>query len=88
MIKVFSDAAWDDYQYWIRNDRKVLKKINELLKDIERGGNEGLGKPEPLTGDLQGYWSRRITLEHRLIYKLCDEEIRIAHCRSHYSREL
>jgi toxin YoeB len=85
MIKIFSDIAWEDYQYWIRNDRKVLKKVNGLLKDIERGGNEGLGKPEPLTGDLQGYWSRRITLEHRLIYKLCDEEIRIARCRSHYS---
>jgi toxin YoeB len=85
MIKIFSDAAWEDYQYWILNDRKVLKKVNELLKDIERGGNEGLGKPEPLTGDLQGYWSRRITLEHRLIHKIFDEEIRIARCRTHYN---
>ena len=61
MNKIFSDEAWGDYLYWQENDKKILKKVNGLLKDIDRNGNEGLGKPEPLKHELSGYWSRRIT---------------------------
>lgn len=84
MHKVFSDEAWEDYQYWVENDRKILRKVNELLRDIEHSGNTGIGKPEPLRHDLEGYWSRRITREHRLIYRIQDDEILIAKCRRHY----
>lgn len=84
MNKVFSDIAWQHYLYWQREDKKILKKINELIRDIERNGNEGLGKPEPLKHDLAGYWSRRITDVHRLIYSLDDANIYIASCRDHY----
>ncbi len=84
MNKIFSDAAWEEYQYWVENDRKVLRRINELLRDIERNGNQGLGKPESLKHDLSGFWSRRITHEHRLIYRLQDGMIYIAKCRMHY----
>ena len=84
MNKVFSDQAWEDYQYWIEHDRKILRKINELLRDIERNGHTGLGKPEPLKHDLEGFWSRRITQEHRLVYSISDEGILIAKCRTHY----
>ena len=84
MNKVFSDIAWEEYQYWIENDRKILRKINALLLDIERSGHSGLGKPEPLKHDLSGYWSRRITGEHRLIYSIEEDSILIAKCRNHY----
>ena len=84
MIKVFSDAAWDDYQYWVDTDRRVLKKVNDLIRDIERNGNEGLGKPEPLKNELSGYWSRRITDVHRLIYSIDETNIYIAKCKGHY----
>ena len=84
MNKRFTDIAWEDYLYWQTIDRKILRKINDLIKDIERNGNEGLGKPEPLKYELEGIWSRRITLEHRLIYKLTDTEIVILQCRGHY----
>ena len=65
MNKAFTDIGWEDYLYWQTEDRKTLRKINTLLKDIERNGNEGIGKPEPLTGDLSGFWSRRINQKHR-----------------------
>ena len=68
MNKAFTDIGWEDYLYWQTEDRKTLRKINTLLKDIERNGNEGIGKPEPLTGDLSGFWSRRINQKDRLIY--------------------
>ena len=84
MNKMFSDQAWEDYLYWIENDRKILKRIHELLKDIERNGNTGIGKPELLKHDLEGFWSRRISEEHRLIYKLETNSIFIAKCRKHY----
>lgn len=84
MNKVFSDKAWEEYQYWIANDRKILKRINDLIRDIERNGHTGIGKPEPLKHDLEGYWSRRITEEHRLVYSLDDDTIYIAKCRKHY----
>ena len=84
MNKRFTDITWEDYLYWQTNDRKILRKINDLIKDIERNGNEGIGKPEPLKHELEGIWSRRITLEHRLIYKLTGTEIIILQCRGHY----
>lgn len=84
MNKVFSDLAWEEYLYWQLNDRTLLKKINDLLKDIERNGNEGLGKPEPLRHELEGLWSRRISPEHRLIYKFDEENIYILKCKTHY----
>jgi toxin YoeB len=83
---IFSDHGWDDYLWWQQQDRKILKRINQLISDIARNGNEGLGKPEPLKHGFQGYWSRRITDEHRLIYKVHDGDIRIAACRYHYER--
>lgn len=84
MNKIFSKIAWDHYKYWQTEDKKILKKINELIVDIERNGNSGLGKPEPLKYELQGYWSRRITDEHRLIYKIEENNIYIVACRYHY----
>ena len=84
MNKVFSDKAWIDYQYWIATDKKIVLKINELIKDIERNGNKGIGKPEPLKHELSGYWSRRITSEHRLVYSIDKDNINIAMCRNHY----
>ena len=84
MNKLFTDIAWEDYLYWQVMDRKMLKKINELIKDIERNANEGIGKPEPLKHELSGLWSRRITPEHRLIYKIDAEGIYILQCKGHY----
>ncbi len=84
MRVVFSARGWDDYLWWQQQDRKLLKRINLLIQDIGRNGNEGIGKPEPLKHGFQGYWSRRINDEHRLIYKVVDTEVRIAACRYHY----
>ena len=86
MIIGFADRGWEDYQHWIKNDKKIAKRINVLLEDIKRNPNEqnGLGKPERLKENLQGYFSRRITSEHRLIYKMIDELIVVAQCRYHY----
>ena len=85
MMKItFSKNAWEDYISWQREDKKILKKINELIKDIQRTPFEGKGKPEPLKYDLAGYWSRRIDLEHRLVYQFHDEEVLIYSCRFHY----
>ena len=81
----WDDDAWQDYLWWQAHDRTVLERINRLLRDIQRGGNQGIGKPEPLRFQLSGYWSRRITDEHRLVYRV-DEDgtILIASCRHHY----
>jgi len=84
MIKLFTDIAWEDYLYWQTTDKKIIRKINELIKDIDRNGNDGIGKPEPLKHELEGLWSRRISPEHRLIYKIADEKIYILQCRGHY----
>ena len=84
MNKAFTDIGWEDSLYWQTEDRKTLRKINTLLKDIERNGNEGIGKPEPLTGDLSGFWSRRINQKDRLIYALEMDQIIIIACRYHY----
>ncbi|MBN2718793.1 MAG: Txe/YoeB family addiction module toxin [Deltaproteobacteria bacterium] len=81
---IFSENSWQDYQYWLRNDKKILKRINELIKDIQRNKYEGVGKPEPLKHNLSGYWSRRINNEHRLVYKIENDSIWIAQLRYHY----
>lgn len=87
MRLVWDINAWEDYVWWQPQDRKTLKRINLLVQDIIRNGNEGIGKPEPLRYDFAGYWSRRITDEHRLVYKIVDDtEVRIAACRYHYGR--
>lgn len=80
----FEAAAWDDYLWWQLNDKSVVKKINQLIRDIGRSPFEGLGKPEPLKHNLAGFWSRRITDEHRLVYQMDGAEIVIAQCRYHY----
>lgn len=84
MLPDWDEHAWADYLWWQTQDRKVLERINLLVKDIVRNGSEGIGKPEPLKHDFAGYWSRRITDEHRLVYKLTTTELRIAACRYHY----
>lgn len=77
--------AWEDYLYWQGQDRKTLKRINQLLKDISRNPFEGIGKPEPLKGNLAGFWSRRIDEEHRLVYAVEDDKVLIIACRGHYT---
>lgn len=84
MKKVWSDEAWEEYLFWQKQDRKTLKRINLLLLDIDRNGNDGIGKPEPLKHELQGFWSRRIDEENRLVYRIYNEQIEIAQCGSHY----
>lgn len=84
MIKIWADEAWEDYLYWQSQDRKTLRRINQLLRDVESRGHAGLGKPEPLKHQWQGYWSRRIDDTHRLIYRVMDGRIEIAQCRAHY----
>lgn len=76
--------AWDDYLYWQQTDRKTLKKINDLIKDIKRSPYEGIGSPEPLKHQLSGWWSRRINLEDRLVYRVDGEQIVVLQCRKHY----
>ena len=85
MNKVFTKNGWDDYIYWQTEDRKTLKKINKLIDDICRNGNSGIGKPEPLVGDLSGFWSRRINEQDRLVYKIDAQNVYILSCRYHYS---
>jgi toxin YoeB len=82
--KLFTDTGWEDYNFWLENDKKGLKKIHRLLKDIDRSPFDGLGKPEPLKFELSGYWSRRITEADRLIYKFEKETIIVIACKSHY----
>ena len=84
MIKAWDDFAWEDYLYWQAKDKKTLKRINLLLQDIDRNGYSGIGKPEPLKGNLQGYWSRRIDESNRLVYRISDNRIEILQCRTHY----
>ena len=81
---IFVDESWEDYLYWQKTNKKYVKKINDLLKDISRNPFTGLGKPEPLKHKYSGFWSRRIDHEHRLIYAVKDEDILIAKCRYHY----
>ncbi len=87
MRVTFSKNAWEDYVSWQREDKKMLRKINILIKDIQRRPFEGIGKPEPLKFDLTGFWSRRIDLEHRLVYQFRENEILIYSCKYHYEKD-
>ena len=80
----FSSHAWEDYSTWLKEDRKMLVKINQLIKDIQRTPYDGIGKPEALKYDLAGYWSRRIDREHRLVYKMENDTVIIISCKYHY----
>ena len=81
---IWSEKSWNDYLYWQSTDKQLLKKINQLIKDIQRNPFDGIGKPEPLKHQFSGFWSRRITDEHRLIYEINENSIAIASCRYHY----
>ena len=81
---IFTEEGWEDYLFWQTQDKKILKKINTLIKDVAREPFGGLGKPEPLKYDFAGYWSRRITTEHRLIYEIHEDSIIIVACRYHH----
>ena len=84
MKLIFSEKAWEDYLYWQKTDKKLLERINTLIKEISRSPFEGIGKPEPLKNALSGYWSRRINDEHRIVYKISDDSMLIAQLRFHY----
>ena len=84
MKLIFSDNAWDDYLYWQKTDKKILRRTNALIKETKCNPFEGIGKPEPLKHALSGYWSRRITDEHRFVYKVTENSIHIAQLRYHY----
>ena len=81
---VFSEQAWEDYLYWQKTDKKLVQRINELIKEITRTPRTGTGKPEPLKHALAGYWSRRIDEQHRIVYKVADDSVLIAQLRYHY----
>ena len=84
MIKAWTDAAWEDFEYWMRQDRKTLRRILQLLRDIDRNGYEGIGKPERLSGDLSAYWSLSIDEAYRIDYRVENDVIKIVQCGSHY----
>ena len=84
MIKVWHDQAWEDYLYWQHESRSMLKRINMLIRDIERSPFEGIGKPEPLKGDLAGWWSRRIDSVNRIVYRVSLDELELLQCGGHY----
>ena len=81
---VFSDEAWEDYLYWQETDRAMLRRVNQLIKDIKRSPYEGIGKPEPLKHQLAGWWSRRINSEHRAVYRVSEQGVELATLRYHY----
>ena len=84
MKKLWTDRGWDDYLFWQNSDKKTLSKINRLIDDIERNGNTGIGKPEPLRNDLSGWWSRHIDDKNRIVYRLKDGNVEISQCKGHY----
>ena len=84
MNTIWSDESWNDYVYWQGQDKKTLRKINDLIKDIKRNKYECKGKPEPLKGDLSGYWSVHIDEKNRLVFKITDAGLEIAQCKTHY----
>ena len=84
MKLIFSEQAWEDYLYWQKTDKKLLERINALIKEISRSPFSGIGKPEPLKNALSGYWSRRINDEHRIVYRIADGSMLIAQLRYHY----
>lgn len=82
----FQERGWNDYLYWQVQNKKTLKRVNELIRDIVRNGYEGIGKPEPLKGELSGWWSRRIDDTNRIVYRLLDDDVvEISQCRGHYN---
>jgi toxin YoeB len=85
MRPVWFEEAWEDYVYWQTQDRKTLKRINQLIRDITRSDHAGIGKPEPLKGEFSGFWSRRIDETNRLVYRLQGDTIEILSCRGHYN---
>jgi toxin YoeB len=85
MNLVFSPQAWEDYQHWLQTDKKMSRRINELIKDTVRSHYDGIGKPEPLKHALAGFWSRRITDEHRMFYRIDEKNLEIAQLRFHYA---
>ena len=85
MRKIWSDEAWNDYLYWQNENKNLLKRINLLVKDIERNPFKGIGKPEPLKNNLSGWWSRKIDDKHRLVYRIEKGNLEIAQCRDHYN---
>ena len=84
MELVWAAAAWEDYLYWQKTDKKILQRINKLIRDVSRDPYHGIGDPEPLRHEFSGYWSRRVNREHRLVYKVLNTSIFIAQCRYHY----
>lgn len=82
--QIFQECGWNDYLYWQTQDKKTLKRINQLIQDIIRNGNDGIGKTEQLSGNLSGYWSKRIDDKNRLVYRIKDDVIEIVQCRTHY----
>lgn len=84
MHKIWFDEAWIDYIYWQTQDKKTLKRINNLIKNTERNPFEGIGKPEPLKGDLSGFWSRHIDDTNRFVYRINNDKLEILSCRGHY----
>ena len=84
MIKSWSDAAWEEFEYWTKQDKKTLKKILQLIKDIDRNGYKGIGKPEPLKEDLSGYWSVKIDEKNRIVFRIKDSRLEIVQCGTHY----
>ena len=84
MRKIWDEKAWEEYLYWQTQDRKTLKRINKLIADIERNGYESMGKPEPLTGKLSGYWSVRIDQKNRIVFRIKDNNLEILQCGTHY----
>jgi len=87
MEKLWTDRAWESYLYWQTQDRKTLKRVNQLIQDIERNGHQGIGKSEPLKGNHSGWWSRRIDSSNRIIYRIEDNKLIIADCKSHYGEK-
>ena len=85
MRKIWYDKAWDDYLYWQTQDKKTLKRINKLIRDIERGDNKGIGKPEILSGDLAGFCNKAIDDSNRVVYRIKDGRLEIAQCKGHYN---
>mgnify|MGYP006153865683 CR=1 FL=1 len=81
---VFTELSWEQYLYWQKTDKKILERIHDLIKDIQRNQFKGIGKPEPLKGNLKGFWSRRIDEEHRLVYRIQNQQVEIVQCRYHY----
>jgi toxin YoeB len=85
MKKLWSDVSWADYEFWEEQDRRTLKKLKHLIRDIERSPFDGIGKPEPLTGELSGLWSRHIDEKNRIVYRVVEDVLEIVSCRGHYN---